>query len=293
MSQHIGKWPLGYKESGSNEDGLLGDSWETVDAESVNSGTGLIINTNPNRVRVKWVKNTGATSIVPGSAVKIDTSDDMAWAVTSVVNAGEHACGICDPYLATSVAADEKFLIITEGLVDVKAGAAIAKGTPIGVGALGVAIAAANAYGTLIEAATVAAQMRRAMVNFTSGDYSKSQVIVGAAAAGVTNTILPSSTLVHVNDVTVDANDFIVLPALASVPIGHRITIVGGAGANFEVRTPATSGEEINSEDCDGTKEYLFTDTQIHYFTKIDSTIGWVGNGITALGAVATAVVPD
>ena len=78
-----------------------------------------------------------------------------------------------------------------------------------------------------------------------------------------------------------------------SVPNGHRITVIGSAGANFEVRTPASSGEEINSEDCDGTKEYLFTDTQIHYFTKIDNTIGWMGNGMTAIGAVATAVVPD
>ena len=53
------------------------------------------------------------------------------------------------------------------------------------------------------------------------------------------------------------------------------------------------SAEEINSEDCDGTKEYLLTATQIHRFTKIDNTIGWVGQGFTAIGAVATAVVPD
>lgn len=87
-------------------------------------------------------------------------------------------------------------------------------------------------------------------------------------------------------------NDFVTLPPLASVPNGHRITIIAGA-ANCEVRTPASSAEEINSEDCDGTKEYLLTATQIHYFTKIDNTIGWMGNGFTAIGAVATAVVPD
>lgn len=292
MSQHIGKHPLGYKESGTQEDGLLGDSWETVDADKA-TGSNLIINLNPNRVRVKWVKNTGSVAIVPASAVQVDIANDMAHSVKSVVNAGEPACGICDPFLTSNVAAGEKFLIITDGITDIKCGEAIAVGAPIGVGALGVAIKAANAFGRLIEAATVAAQIRKAVVSFSSGDYSKSQVIVGAASAGVTNTILPSSTLVHVNGVTVDANDFIVLPPLASVPIGHRITVVGGAGANFEVRTPAASNEEINSEDCDGTKEYLFTNTQIHYFTKIDNTIGWMGNGYTAIGAVATAVVPD
>ena len=87
-------------------------------------------------------------------------------------------------------------------------------------------------------------------------------------------------------------NDFVVLPALSSVPVGHTVTIIAGA-ANCEVRTPASSGEEINSEDCDGTKEYLLTATQIHRFTKIDDTIGWMGQGFSALGAVVTAVVPD
>ena len=292
MSNFIGKWPLGYKEAGSQEDGLLGDSYETVDAE-VLTGSNLILNTNPNRVRVKWVKNTGVTAIVPGSAVQIDSSVDMAWGVKSVVSAGEPACGICDPFLSSNVAAGEKFLIVTDGIVDVKCGAAIAVGTPIGVGALGVAIAAANAYGRLIEASSGAAQIRRAIVSFSNGDYSKSQSVVGADAEGVTNTILPSSTQVTVTGVTVNADDFVVLPALASVPNGHRVTILANAGSNFEVRTPASSGEEINSEDCDGTKEYLVTSTQIHYFTKINNTIGWMGNGYSAIGAVVTAVVPD
>jgi hypothetical protein len=93
--------------------------------------------------------------------------------------------------------------------------------------------------------------------------------------------------------VTNDADDFVVLPSLADVPNGHEIVMVGQAGANFEVRTPATSAEEINSEDCDGTKEYLFTDTQIVKFVKIDNTIGWMAHGYSAIGAVVTAVVPD
>lgn len=92
----------------------------------------------------------------------------------------------------------------------------------------------------------------------------------------------------NVNGVT----DFVTLPSLASVPEGYEITIIAGV-ANCEVRTPATSAEEINSEDCDGTKEYLLTATQIHKFVKIDNTIGWMGHGYTAIGAVATAVVPD
>lgn len=118
-------------------------------------------------------------------------------------------------------------------------------------------------------------------------------ILIAAAAQGTGNSIPPLAQTVEVQGVANDANDFIVLPSLASVPNGHRITVIGSAGANFEVRTPASSAEEINSEDCDGTKEYLFTDTQIHYFTKIDNTIGWMGNGYSAIGSVVTAVVPD
>ena len=100
-------------------------------------------------------------------------------------------------------------------------------------------------------------------------------------------------TQVSVLAVTNDTDDWITLPSLVSVPEGRRITILCNAGGNFELRTPAGSGEEINSEDCDGTKEYLCTDTQIVYVTKISNTIGWEANAFTAIGAVATAVVPD
>lgn len=98
---------------------------------------------------------------------------------------------------------------------------------------------------------------------------------------------------VVVGTVINDANDWIVLPPLADVANGHEITILCSAGGNFEMRTPATSNEEINSEDCDGTKEYLCTDTQIVKVIKINNTIGWMAHGYSAIGAVVTAVVPD
>ena len=119
-----------------------------------------------------------------------------------------------------------------------------------------------------------------------------SLVLTPTNAGSSLNSIPPSVKAVelaaNVNGVT----DFTVLPSLADVPNGHSIQIIAGA-ANSEVRTPADSDEEINSENSDGTKEYLLTATQIHTFTKIDNTIGWMGAGYTAIGAVATAVVPD
>lgn len=106
------------------------------------------------------------------------------------------------------------------------------------------------------------------------------------------NLIEPGVTSVRLGANVNGVNDFVVLPSLRLVPDGHVVTIIAGA-ANCEVRTPAGSDEEINSENADGTTEYLLTATQIHRFTKIDNTIGWMGQGFTALGAVATAVVPD
>lgn len=110
---------------------------------------------------------------------------------------------------------------------------------------------------------------------------------------GAGSTINAGVTAVDVGAVTNDANDWITLPALANVPVGHTIVIACNAGGAFELRTPTTSGEKINTVDCDGTNEYLCTDTEVIYVTKVSDTDGWVASARTALGAVATAVVPD
>lgn len=123
--------------------------------------------------------------------------------------------------------------------------------------------------------------------------FFETQNVTPAASQGVGNSIQPGVKQVKVNAVTTDANDFIVLPSLAKVPDGFELTILCSAGGNFEMRTPASSAEEINSEDCDGTKEYLMTDTEVVKVVKINNTIGWMAHGYSAIGAVVTAVVPD
>ena len=117
--------------------------------------------------------------------------------------------------------------------------------------------------------------------------------VLANSAQGAGNSVPPLTKVVKVAGVVNDADDFIVLPSLASCPDGHIITVLCSAGANFEMRTPSGSAEEINSEDCDGTKEYLCTDTQIVEVVKINNTIGWMAHGYSAIGAVVTAVVPD
>lgn len=124
------------------------------------------------------------------------------------------------------------------------------------------------------------------------GIHFETQVISPDDSQEEANSIKPGVKSVRLGANVNGVTDFVVLPSLASVQNGHEITIIAGA-ADCEVRTPSASAEEINSEDCDGTKEYLLTATEVHKFVKIDGTIGWMGHGYSAIGAVVTAVVPD
>ena len=124
------------------------------------------------------------------------------------------------------------------------------------------------------------------------GMMFKELTLTPAAVASSVNTIPPGVRSVRLGANVNDVNDFTILPLLAKVPSGHKITIIAGA-ANSELRTPATSAEEINSEDCDGTKEALLTAGNIYTVTKIDNTIGWMLEGRTAIGAYQTAIIPD
>ncbi len=72
---------------------------------------------------------------------------------------------------------------------------------------------------------------------------------------------------------------------------GHSIT--GWSVVAHEIRTEAASAIEINSEDCDGTKEAAIPATTLWRATYINSTIGWILNAWDELAAPITAIVPD
>jgi len=118
------------------------------------------------------------------------------------------------------------------------------------------------------------------------------QEIVADDAEGI-QLIEQDTVVVEVTGVTNDANDFVTLPSLARVANGHQIRILCNAGANFELRTPASSNEKINTVDSDGTQEALCTDTDTVVCTKVSATDGWTCTSFTALGGVRTAVIPD
>lgn len=137
------------------------------------------------------------------------------------------------------------------------------------------------------------AQSITAVHTFANGFKSSAQTVTPNNDSGAASLIGEGVTAVDVAPVTNDANDWIVLPAIANVPVGHTIYIACTAGGNFELRTPAASNTKINNVDADGTQEYLCTDTDLIRITSMGATQGWVAQSITNLGAVRTAVVPD
>jgi hypothetical protein len=172
MSELVGVPRLGVKESSTQQPGRLGDEFDLLVGEQ-DDATDMFITTNGGRVRVKWLRNTGATPIPPGAQVKRDTAGNMSHDVV-IGTAAAPACAIADPYLKTSIAQGEKFLGIIEGEVDVLVSAAIAKGATIGTAAngkvatnaLGAFADSLHACGVMIEAATADGQLRKAVVDF-------------------------------------------------------------------------------------------------------------------------------
>jgi hypothetical protein len=128
---------------------------------------------------------------------------------------------------------------------------------------------------------------------FGSGFNSTAQTVTANTDNGAASTINAGVTAVEVTGITNDANDWIILPSLADVPVGHTITIANNAGSNFELRTPAISGELINTVDSDGTNELLMVDTEIVILVKVSNADGWMARSFTALGADNLALVPD
>lgn len=218
------------------------------------------------------VKTVGALALAGASDIELGTMEFPCTAAGPATVRLRTAPGTCKMVASGAISANVTVYAAASGKI-------ASTGTVI----IGTSCEAATANNDIIEV------VRHADVGYTPG----AQTLVADDSEGAGNTITPGVSMVYVDAYTNDANDFVVLPALSTVDNGFTITMVGQAQGNFEVRTPATSAEEINSEDCDGTKEYLFTNTQIHKFIKIDNTIGWMAHGFSALGAVVTAVVPD
>lgn len=113
--------------------------------------------------------------------------------------------------------------------------------------------------------------------------------VIAADDDGWRSRIPINASYVQVPSYTTNADDWIVLPT--GVPPGH--TIRGWSTVAHEMRTEADSDIEINSENCDGTKEAAIPATTLWEVVYVNSTIGWILRAWDELAAPITAIVPD
>lgn len=114
---------------------------------------------------------------------------------------------------------------------------------------------------------------------------------VTATADGLTTgLILATDSFVEIS--SADANHIATLPEASAATRGQEKLIYVAGATNCELRTPASSNQTINNVDSDGTQEALLTAGRLYRATQHLAN-GWLLEGLTNLGAVATAVIPD
>ena len=74
---------------------------------------------------------------------------------------------------------------------------------------------------------------------------------------------------------------------------GFEIRIIANSTTNFELRTVSGSNIAINNVDADGDQEYLVTDANTVYVTKITDAYGWEAHDFDHVGAIVAAHVPN
>jgi len=120
--------------------------------------------------------------------------------------------------------------------------------------------------------------------------YAKRSVVGAATATAdglTTGLILPGETFVTVTSDS--ATKLITLPACAAAGIGQTIDLYVGA-TGYELVTPASSGDTINTVDSDGTNQLDVAANSLVHLTQVSAT-GWFAYLHAA--TTITVVAPD
>lgn len=108
-----------------------------------------------------------------------------------------------------------------------------------------------------------------------------------------TGTGLIAATDRMVEATSADASHILQLPEASADTRGREIWIWVAPSTNCELQSFGGSGDTINNVDCSGgSVEALLTHSQL-YVCRQHLATGWLLQAFTALGAVATAIVPD
>lgn len=117
------------------------------------------------------------------------------------------------------------------------------------------------------------------------------RAVVPTSDGLTTGLILDGDTFVEAT--SANAAHILQLPPATAATRGREILIWVKPSTNCELQTASGSGDTINNVDCSGgAVEALLTHSQL-YICRQHLATGWLLQAITALGAVATAIVPD
>lgn len=120
--------------------------------------------------------------------------------------------------------------------------------------------------------------------------YSKRSVIATATATanGLTTGLIADGTT-FVTVTSAGATNAVTLPAITSAGIGQTIDIFVGANG-YELLTPASSNNTINTVDSDGTNQLDVAANTLLKCTQVSAT-GWYAFQVAA--TTITVVAPD
>jgi hypothetical protein len=110
---------------------------------------------------------------------------------------------------------------------------------------------------------------------------------VTATADGLTTGLIPA-TAQHVEVTSADANHIVTLPAATN---GKEITIRVIANG-CELRS-AVAADKVNNVVVGATNEAALVAGTLYKLQYVEAVDNWVMQGLTALGAVETPVIPD
>lgn len=109
-----------------------------------------------------------------------------------------------------------------------------------------------------------------------------------ATADGLTTGLIADGTT-FVTVTSASATNAVTLPALSAANVGQTIDIYVGANG-YELLTPATSGDTINTVDSDGTNQLDVAANSLLRCIQVSSS-GWFAYQVTA--TTITVVAPD
>ena len=139
---------------------------------------------------------------------------------------------------------------------------------------------AATLLGAAADVTSVQAEVTEQIAGGTTTD-------VTATADGLTTGLIPA-TAQHVEITSDDATKQVSLPAATN---GKYITLrVIATGCEL---ISAVAGDKVNDVVVGATNEAALVAGTLYQLQYVEATENWVMQGLTALGAVETAVIPD